>query len=181
MRKRHQTVRDRRLHLIPDRPPRRSLDWESEPPAAERRYKPLKCMMGDAIHQNKRHTKPTTLGCLFFFFNLPNRFILFIFGCSGFPCCTRAFSSCGELGLLFMLCLAFPLQGLFLLWSVGSRHRGFSSCGAQAYLLCGMWDLLGPGIQAASPALAGGFLTTGPPGTYKTSYVHRNYAILKWL
>ena len=117
----------------------------------------------------------------FFFFNLPNRFNLFIFGCSGFPCCTRAFSSCGELGLLFMLCLAFPLQGLFLLWSVGSRHRGFSSCGAQAYLLCGMWDLLGPGIQAASPALAGGFLTTGPPGTYKTSYVHRNYAILKWL
>ena len=27
-----------------------------------------------------------------------------------------------------------------------------------------MWDLSRPGIEAMSPALAGGFLTTGPPG-----------------
>ena len=27
-----------------------------------------------------------------------------------------------------------------------------------------MWDLPGPGIEPMSPALAGGFLTTGPPG-----------------
>ena len=27
-----------------------------------------------------------------------------------------------------------------------------------------MWDLPGPGIESVSPALAGGFLTTGPPG-----------------
>ena len=27
-----------------------------------------------------------------------------------------------------------------------------------------MWDLPGPGIESASPALAGGFLTTAPPG-----------------
>ena len=27
-----------------------------------------------------------------------------------------------------------------------------------------MWDLLGPGIEPVSPALAGGFLTTAPPG-----------------
>ena len=27
-----------------------------------------------------------------------------------------------------------------------------------------MWDLPGPGIEPVSPALAGGFLTTGPPG-----------------
>ena len=27
-----------------------------------------------------------------------------------------------------------------------------------------MWDLLGPGLEPASPALAGGFLTTVPPG-----------------
>ena len=29
---------------------------------------------------------------------------------------------------------------------------------------CGMWDLPGPGIKPVSPALAGRFLTTGPPG-----------------
>ena len=27
-----------------------------------------------------------------------------------------------------------------------------------------MWDLPGPGMEPASPALAGGFLTTAPPG-----------------
>ena len=27
-----------------------------------------------------------------------------------------------------------------------------------------MWDLPGPGIKPVSPALAGGFLTTAPPG-----------------
>jgi len=27
-----------------------------------------------------------------------------------------------------------------------------------------MWDLPGPGIEPMSLALAGGFLTTGPPG-----------------
>ena len=42
--------------------------------------------------------------------------------------------------------------------------RGLSSCGVQPGLLCGMWDLPGPGIEPASPALAGRFLTTAPPG-----------------
>ena len=28
----------------------------------------------------------------------------------------------------------------------------------------GMWDLPGPGLEPMSPALAGGFLTTAPPG-----------------
>ena len=27
-----------------------------------------------------------------------------------------------------------------------------------------LWDLPEPGIKSGSPALAGGFLTTGPPG-----------------
>ena len=27
-----------------------------------------------------------------------------------------------------------------------------------------MWDLLGPGVEPVSPALAGGFSTTEPPG-----------------
>ena len=30
-------------------------------------------------------------------------------------------------------------------------------------MLCGLWDLPGPGIEPMSPALAGGFLTIGPP------------------
>ena len=41
---------------------------------------------------------------------------------------------------------------------------GFSGCGTQAELPCGMGDLCGPRMEPMSPALAGGFLTTGPPG-----------------
>ena len=38
-----------------------------------------------------------------------------------------------------------------------------------------MWDLPGPGLQPVSPALAGGFLTTAPPGKPNNSYVDNNY------
>ena len=31
-------------------------------------------------------------------------------------------------------------------------------------MLRGMWDLPRPGLEPVSPALAGGFLTTAPPG-----------------
>ena len=40
---------------------------------------------------------------------------------------------------------------------------GLSSCGSWAQLLHSRSDLPGPGIEPMSPALAGGFLTTGPP------------------
>ena len=43
---------------------------------------------------------------------------------------------------------------------------GLSSCGTWAQQLwhMGMRDLLGPGIEPVSPAMAGGCLTTRPPG-----------------
>ena len=43
--------------------------------------------------------------------------------------------------------------------SCGSRavERRLSSCGTRAELLCGVWDLPGPGLEPVSPALAGGF------------------------
>ena len=45
--------------------------------------------------------------------------------------------------------------------------RGLSSCGTRAYLPRGVWDLSPqPGIEPASPALEGGFFTTGPPGKF---------------
>ena len=42
--------------------------------------------------------------------------------------------------------------------------HGLSNCGARAQLLRGMWDLPGPRLEPVSHALAGGFLTTVPPG-----------------
>ena len=44
-----------------------------------------------------------------------------------------------------------------------ASERRLSSCGTRAQLLCGMWDLPGPGLEPVSPALAGGLLTTVPP------------------
>ena len=42
--------------------------------------------------------------------------------------------------------------------------RGLSSCGARASLLRSMWNLPRAGLKPMSPSLAGGFLTTAPPG-----------------
>ena len=43
------------------------------------------------------------------------------------------------------------------------EHR-LSSCGRWALLLHGTWDLPGSWTEPSSPALAGGFFTTEPPG-----------------
>ena len=75
--------------------------------------------------------------------------------CSGFFCCgARAL---GTWASVVVAC------GLSSCVSWALEHR-LSSCGTWAQLLCGMWDLPGPGIEPVSPALAGGFLTTVPPG-----------------
>ena len=74
--------------------------------------------------------------------------------CGGFSCCgTQAIGRTG-----------FSSSGSQAL------ERRLSSCGAQAQLLHGMWDLPGPGLEPVSPALAGGFLTTAQPG--KSCFFH---------
>ena len=50
-------------------------------------------------------------------------------------------------------------------WASVVVARGLGSCGSRAQLLRGMWYLPGPGLEPVSPALAGIFLTTVPPGT----------------
>ena len=82
----------------------------------------------------------------------------------GLRFCARAFSSCGERGPLFI-----AVRGpLTIAASLVAEHRlqtrRLSSCGSRAQLLCGMWDLPRPGVEPVSPALAGGFSTTAPPG-----------------
>ena len=44
------------------------------------------------------------------------------------------------------------------------QTRRLSSCGSRAQSLRGMWDLPRPGLEPVSPALAGRFSTTAPPG-----------------
>ena len=59
--------------------------------------------------------------------------------------------------------------GLFTIAaSLVAEHRlqtcRLSSCGSRDSLLHGMWDLPRPGLEPVSPALAGRFSTTAPPG-----------------
>ena len=66
--------------------------------------------------------------------NQPLIFYLFIYlflAALGLLCCTRAFSSCGEQGLL-LLAVRGLLTVVLLLRSTGSKHAGFSNCGSQA-------------------------------------------------
>ena len=96
-----------------------------------------------------------------FFFNF--NFYLFL-AVLGLRFCARAFSSCGKRGP--------PLTAvhgpLTIAASLVAEHRlqtrRLSSCGSRALLLRGMWDLPRPGLEPVSPALAGRFSTTAPPG-----------------
>ena len=101
----------------------------------------------------------------FFFFNFYLFIYLFIFkAVLGLRFCARAFSSCGKWGPLFI-----AVHGpLTIAASLVAEHRlqtrRLSSCGSRAQLLRGMWDPPRPGLEPVSPALAGRFSTTAPPG-----------------
>ena len=82
----------------------------------------------------------------------------------GLRFCTRAFSSCGKRGCLFI-----AVRGpLTIAASPVAEHRlrtrRLSSCGSRAQLLRGMWDPPRPGLEPVSPAPAGRLSTTAPPG-----------------
>ena len=102
------------------------------------------------------------------FFFLIHSFIHLSLAVLGLRFYARAFSSCGEGGPLFI-----AVRGpLTVAASLVAEHRlqtgRLSSCGSRAKLLRGMWDLPRPGLEPVSPALAGRFPTTAPPGKPQT-------------
>ena len=106
-----------------------------------------------------------TVEAMFFFVFVFNFFILFLFlAALGLRFYARAFSSCGQRGPLFI-----AVRGpLTIVASLVAEHRlqtrRLSSCGPQTQLLRGTWDPRRPGLEPVSPALAGRFSTTAPPG-----------------
>ena len=97
-------------------------------------------------------------------------FIYLFMAVLGLRFCARAFSSCGEQGPLFI-----AVRGpLTIAASLVAEHRlqtrRLSSCGSRAQSLRGMWDLPRPGLEPVSPALAGRFSTTAPPGKPSTDF-----------
>ena len=76
---------------------------------------------------------------------------LFILAALGLCCCMQPFSGCGEGAILHLQCVAFSLWWLLLLWSMD---------------LVVLWHVKSSWTRdpTLGPALAGKFLTTGPPG-----------------
>ena len=59
------------------------------------------------------------------------------------------------------------------------QTRKLSNCGSRAQLLRGMWDLPRPGLEPVSPALAGRFSTTAPPGKSKSHLLNVNSGVVE--
>ena len=100
----------------------------------------------------------------FFFFFFLIYFIYLFMAVLGLRFCVRAFSSFSKRGPLFI-----AVRGpLIIAVSPAAEHRlqtrRPSNCGPRAQPLRGMWDPPRPGLEPASPALAGRLSTTAPPG-----------------
>ena len=112
-----------------------------------------------------------------------NFLFIFIFGCAGSSLLLEAFSGCGEQGPLSSCSAQISHCGDLSCGARALGHMGFSSCStksqdlqfpgsrAQVQWLWGIGpatpqhvDSSRPGLEPLSPALAGGFLTTWPPG-----------------
>ena len=98
-----------------------------------------------------------------FFKKFINLFIYFMV-VLGLRFCARAFSSCGKWGPLFIAVRGPLTNAASLVAEHGLQTRRLSNCGSRALSLRGMWDLPRPGLEPVSPALAGRFSTTAPPG-----------------
>ena len=132
----------------------------------------LDWLLNETVFQNLKHLaklswKSDTFSDLrlffFFFFNF-FFLIYFIYGCVG-----SSFLCEGSLQLCKRGPLFIAVRGpLAIAASLVAEHRlqtrRLSSCGSRTQPLRGMWDLPRPGLEPVSPALAGGFSTTAPPG-----------------
>ena len=84
---------------------------------------------------------------------ISNYFIYLFLIALGLRCCARAFSSCGEQGLMLQLWW----EDFSCCRALAPGYAGFSSFGTWAQLPHGMWDLPRPGIEPVSLALQGRF------------------------
>ena len=107
----------------------------------------------------------------FYYFVLFLNTLFFLFVCLfvfmavlGLRFCARAFSCWGKWGPL-LIAVRGPLT---ITASLVAEHRLQTRrpiyCGSRAQPLRGTWDPPRPGLEPVSPALAGRFSTTAPPG-----------------
>ena len=107
---------------------------------------------------------------LFFFFLIFIYFYLFL-AVLGLRLCARAFSSCGKWGPLFIAVRGPPTIAASPVAEHRLQTRRLSNCGSRAQPLRGTWDPPRPGLEPVSPASAGRFSTTVPPGKPITHFI----------
>ena len=88
----------------------------------------------------------------------------------------RISSSCGEQGCSLVAVHGLPIAVPTLAVEPWLQERGLSSCGAWAQLFNSMWNRPRPGTEPMCPAVAGGFLSTMPPG--KSRGIHESFCIM---
>ena len=91
-----------------------------------------------------------------------------------------SFFCCGKWGPLFIAVRGPLTITASLVVEHRLQRRRLSNCGSRAQSLRGMWDPPRPGLEPVSPALAGRFSTTAPPGKPMLSVLelHNNGIIL---
>ena len=89
---------------------------------------------------------------------------IYLLAALGLCCCTWAFFSCGEQGLLWLWPRGFSLRWLLLLRSTGSGVCRLQALCRLGFVALGMWHLPGLRTEPVSPALAGGLVSSGPSG-----------------
>ena len=87
--------------------------------------------------------------------------------------CARALPSCGKWGPLLIAARGPLTVAASLVAEHGLQTRRLSSCGSRAQSLRGMRDPPRPGLEPASPALAGRLPTTAPPGKPRNEYLFK--------
>ena len=105
-----------------------------------------------------------------------NNLLIHFFGCAGalllyrlsLVVCRLLIAEHGLKSVRISVAVAYGLSSCNS-WTL--EHR-LNSCSTWVQLLCGMWDLPGPGIKPMSPALAGRFSTTEPPRKPEVSHFH---------
>ena len=105
----------------------------------------------------------------FFFLNFFLGLFIYLFvylfmAVLGLRFCARAFSSCGKWGPLFIVLRGPLIIAASLIEEHRLQTRRLSNCGSRVQLLRGTRGLPRPGLEPVSPALAGRFSTTAPPG-----------------
>ena len=111
--------------------------------------------------------------------SLNHSFFFFFFGCVGSLSLCEGFLQLRQAGATLHRVAQASHCRRPLVAEHRLQTRRLSSCGSRAQPLRGMWDLPSPGLEPVSPALAGRFSTTAPPGKPSTTLKPHVGAALK--